>query len=119
MKIATYWHEGTRHVGRLSDDGGSVTPLIAGEQARESGALALVEGMALGLSLPAEAGPPVSLAAVRLDAPLRPRRNIFCVGKNYHEHAREFAQSGFDSRPATPGTISRAIPSSFPRCPTP
>lgn len=26
-----------------------------------------------------------------------PRRNIFCVGKNYHEHAKEFSKSGFDS----------------------
>jgi len=26
-----------------------------------------------------------------------PRRNIFCVGKNYHEHAAEFQRSGFDS----------------------
>ena len=33
-----------------------------------------------------------------LAAPIpRPRRNIFCVGKNYHEHALEFSQSGFDS----------------------
>jgi len=32
-----------------------------------------------------------------LVAPIpRPRRNIFCVGKNYHEHAKEFARSGFD-----------------------
>lgn len=31
-------------------------------------------------------------------APLpRPRRDIICVGKNYHEHAREFSGSGFDS----------------------
>ncbi|MEM8818962.1 MAG: fumarylacetoacetate hydrolase family protein [Pseudomonadota bacterium] len=31
-------------------------------------------------------------------APLpRLRRNIFCVGKNYDEHAMEFARSGFDS----------------------
>lgn len=31
-------------------------------------------------------------------APLpRPRRNIFCVGKNYVDHAKEFADSGFDS----------------------
>jgi 2-keto-4-pentenoate hydratase/2-oxohepta-3-ene-1,7-dioic acid hydratase in catechol pathway len=36
----------------------------------------------------------------RLVAPLRPRRNIFCVGKNYHEHAHEFARSGFDSSAA-------------------
>ena len=35
---------------------------------------------------------------VTLKAPIpRPRRNIFCVGKNYFEHAKEFSQSGFDS----------------------
>ena len=27
----------------------------------------------------------------------RPAKNIFCVGKNYHEHAKEFAGSGFDA----------------------
>ena len=26
-----------------------------------------------------------------------PRRNIFCVGKNYYEHAAEFGGSGFDA----------------------
>jgi 2-keto-4-pentenoate hydratase/2-oxohepta-3-ene-1,7-dioic acid hydratase in catechol pathway len=26
----------------------------------------------------------------------RPPKNVFCVGKNYHEHAKEFAGSGFD-----------------------
>ena len=37
----------------------------------------------------------------RICAPIvRPRRNIFCVGKNYHEHAHEFAKSGFDSSAA-------------------
>ncbi|MEA2780781.1 MAG: hypothetical protein QOK29_2325 [Rhodospirillaceae bacterium] len=42
-------------------------------------------------------GSPVS-GPVRLLAPIpRPRRNIFCVGKNYREHAHEFAGSGFDS----------------------
>ncbi|MCW8087628.1 fumarylacetoacetate hydrolase family protein [Sabulicella glaciei] len=33
----------------------------------------------------------------KLLAPLpRTPKNIFCVGKNYHEHAKEFAGSGFD-----------------------
>ncbi len=33
-----------------------------------------------------------------LAAPIiKPARNIFCVGKNYRAHAREFSQSGFDS----------------------
>jgi 2-keto-4-pentenoate hydratase/2-oxohepta-3-ene-1,7-dioic acid hydratase in catechol pathway len=40
----------------------------------------------------------VPLSKTRLLAPLAsPRRNIFCVGKNYHEHAKEFHSSGFDS----------------------
>jgi 2-keto-4-pentenoate hydratase/2-oxohepta-3-ene-1,7-dioic acid hydratase in catechol pathway/pimeloyl-ACP methyl ester carboxylesterase len=30
-------------------------------------------------------------------APLVPPRNIFCVGRNYTEHAAEFAKSGFDA----------------------
>ena len=38
-----------------------------------------------------------SMQGVRILAPIsRPRRNIFLVGKNYHEHAREFNNSGFD-----------------------
>ncbi|MGD8430745.1 MAG: fumarylacetoacetate hydrolase family protein, partial [Ectothiorhodospiraceae bacterium] len=37
-------------------------------------------------------------ADVRLRAPVpRPRRNIFCVGKNYFDHAHEFERSGFDA----------------------
>ena len=49
MKIVTFWHSGTRHVGRLSAAGDTVTPLALGEQGREFGALALVERMAAGL----------------------------------------------------------------------
>ena len=41
------------------------------------------------------------LAGHRLLAPIPwPRRNVFCVGKNYHEHAAEFAHSGFDTSAA-------------------
>ena len=43
----------------------------------------------------------IPVASVRLLAPVpRPRRNVFCVGKNYREHALEFAGSGFDSSSA-------------------
>ncbi len=38
------------------------------------------------------------LADISLLAPFPvPRRNIMCVGKNYHAHAREFHNSGFDA----------------------
>jgi len=37
------------------------------------------------------------VSGARLLAPIpRTPKNIFCVGKNYHEHAKEFAVSGFD-----------------------
>jgi 2-keto-4-pentenoate hydratase/2-oxohepta-3-ene-1,7-dioic acid hydratase in catechol pathway len=43
-------------------------------------------------------GPGRPLSGALLLAPVdRPRRNIMCVGKNYHEHAAEFSKSGFDS----------------------
>jgi 2-keto-4-pentenoate hydratase/2-oxohepta-3-ene-1,7-dioic acid hydratase in catechol pathway len=35
---------------------------------------------------------------VKLHAPIpRPAKNILCVGKNYHDHAQEFHNSGFDA----------------------
>lgn len=44
------------------------------------------------------AGPQIALSAVKFKAPVPlPLRNIMCVGKNYHEHAKEFSASGFDS----------------------
>jgi 2-keto-4-pentenoate hydratase/2-oxohepta-3-ene-1,7-dioic acid hydratase in catechol pathway len=45
-----------------------------------------------------ESGRGIALGGVRLLAPIpRPHRNIFCVGKNYREHAREFARSGYEA----------------------
>lgn len=35
----------------------------------------------------------IPLSEVRLDAPVRPARNVFCVGRNYLEHAREGAKA--------------------------
>ncbi len=58
------------------------------------------------------------LAGHRLLAPIpRPRRNIFCVGKNYHEHAREFAQSGFDTS-AKKGEVAPEAPVVFTKAPS-
>jgi len=53
--------------------------------------------------LPVEA--PLPLGEVELAAPIpHPARNLFCVGKNYREHAAEFAASGYDTAtPAGPG----------------
>lgn len=43
-------------------------------------------------------GPALDVGSVRLLAPIQvPRRNVFCVGKNYVEHSAEFARSGYDA----------------------
>ena len=53
------------------------------------------------------------IAGKRVMAPIPvPRKNIFCVGKNYHEHAKEFAQSGFDTS-ANKGEESPPLPIYF------
>src|SRR3989344_5075311 len=55
------------------------------------------------------------LAQVQLVAPMpRPVRNIFCVGKNYREHAQELQKTGLaasgaqDSIPAVPIFFTKA-----------
>ncbi|KUZ34874.1 MULTISPECIES: fumarylacetoacetate hydrolase family protein [Burkholderia] len=40
---------------------------------------------------------PIPLDRVKVLAPIVPRRNVFCVGKNYREHAKEFAGSGYEA----------------------
>jgi 2-keto-4-pentenoate hydratase/2-oxohepta-3-ene-1,7-dioic acid hydratase in catechol pathway len=51
----------------------------------------------LAAGTPPEYGEPVALARAKLAAPVGPlTKNVICVGKNYHDHAREFAQSGVD-----------------------
>src|SRR4051794_2560345 len=57
-----------------------------------------------------QAGAWKAMAGHRLMAPIpAPRRNVFCVGKNYHEHAKEFSQSGFDTS-ATKGEVAPSAP---------
>jgi 2-keto-4-pentenoate hydratase/2-oxohepta-3-ene-1,7-dioic acid hydratase in catechol pathway len=99
VRFVTYRGEDGYRVGRVTDDGRAVQPLACAGAA-EAGALALVRTMAAGES-PYGGGDPVPMESLVVEAPFpRPFRNIFCVGKNYHEHAREFSRSGFDSSAA-------------------
>ena len=54
--------------------------------------------------------PPISLADVTLEAPVIPPRNVFCVGRNYVEHALEGARvSGRELRlPDVPTFFTKA-----------
>ena len=100
MRVATYTHEGKRRVGRLSADGRQITPLAIDAS---RGAQALIEAAAAGHALSAPAGPAVALTAVTLEAPLpQPRRNLWCVGRNYHAHAKELRETVFKDNAADP-----------------
>lgn len=96
MRVATFQLAGERRVGLVDLAAKTVAAFdMTVDQARE-GVLALITAKTLPRTLSA-----VPLSQVTLDAPIPlPRRNIFCVGKNYHEHAAEFAASGFDSSAA-------------------
>jgi len=52
----------------------------------------------------------VALRDVRLDVPVRPQRNIFCVGRNYLEHAKEGSKAlGLDLKlPDVPTFFTKA-----------
>jgi len=51
----------------------------------------------LGARTPPAYGEPVALPRAKPAAPVGPlSKNVICVGKNYYDHAREFAQSGVD-----------------------
>src|SRR5687767_13847759 len=97
MKIVAYRQNGRPGVGLVSADLRQVQPFDLPEAQREGGAMALIEMQARGEALPPLLAA-VALSGVQITAPFpRPRRNIFCVGKNYFAHAKEFAGSGFDS----------------------
>lgn len=105
MRMAAFFYQGQPQVGLVSDDLQTVSLLDMPLADRELGALTLVDRLSRGEALPAQ-GASVPLADVQLRAPLpHPRRNIFCVGKNYHAHAKEFARSGFDSSAQAGGEI--------------
>src|SRR6478609_1263763 len=95
MRVATFSIAGERRVGLVDLDAQTVAPFDFAVDQAKGGILALIERNGAGVPRTLS---PIPLAQVEIEAPIpRPRRNIFCVGKNYHEHAHEFARSGFDS----------------------
>ena len=113
MKVATYRTGGERRVGVVDERRQTVSAFDLPLSEAAEGVLALIGRKTLPHLLS-----PTPLAEVTLQAPVpRPRRNIFCVGKNYHEHAHEFAASGFDSSAAS-GAVPKhpIIFSKVPEC---
>jgi len=99
MKLTTFSHAGKVKAGVVVND--KIAVCASGTDARNA-VRALIESGDEALSrwreMAADPRETVALAEVDLMAPIpEPRRNIFCVGKNYYAHAAEFHSSGFDS----------------------
>lgn len=103
MKFAVFNHNGRKHLGRLVDNDTVLECFDISENVfRRDGVVSLIDR-----PLPNVTNK-IPVSDVELLAPVpRPRRNIFCVGKNYYAHAEEFAASGFDSS-AAKGAVPEA-----------
>jgi 2-keto-4-pentenoate hydratase/2-oxohepta-3-ene-1,7-dioic acid hydratase in catechol pathway len=103
VRIATYQFQGQRQIGQVSPDGQSVTAFAIEASLAERGALALIEHQDWRkVAVQAQSVP---LSQVKLEAPIpKPRRNVFCVGRNYHEHAKELRDSVFKNNSANVAT---------------
>jgi 2-keto-4-pentenoate hydratase/2-oxohepta-3-ene-1,7-dioic acid hydratase in catechol pathway len=103
MRIATYLLNGQRQVGLVAADRKTIQPLALTAAQVRFGAQTLIDLAAAGQPAPAASGQPVPLSDVQLDAPLPlPRRNLWCVGRNYHAHAKELSASVFKDNDANP-----------------
>jgi 2-keto-4-pentenoate hydratase/2-oxohepta-3-ene-1,7-dioic acid hydratase in catechol pathway len=95
MKLVTFEHEGLTRIGALRPDDEVVPfdgPPATMVELVAAGRPALERATSL-----LERAPGIPLDDVRLLAPIRPRNNVMCIGKNYVDHASEFAGSGFDA----------------------
>jgi 2-keto-4-pentenoate hydratase/2-oxohepta-3-ene-1,7-dioic acid hydratase in catechol pathway len=94
MKFARYRQDGVFRIGIVEQDGAAIremTPAV-------SDILELIDRYDVLRSQIRPVGDRMILEELELDAPIpKPRRNIFCVGKNYREHATEFSQSGYEA----------------------
>ena len=99
MKLATFVARGRDRVGVVDTDRGVVTDISS--LVPSGGLLAAIESWdTLRPRLEAELDglPSEPLSSTRLRAPIpEPRRNVFCVGKNYRDHVAEFGRSGYDT----------------------
>jgi 2-keto-4-pentenoate hydratase/2-oxohepta-3-ene-1,7-dioic acid hydratase in catechol pathway len=93
MKLASFLLNGRRRIGVIDSDASSVQPLS--DNLVDMNHLIEQYGE-IKAHLPLD-GPAIPIGTVKLLAPLIPRRNIFCVGKNYRAHAKEFAGSGYEA----------------------
>jgi 2-keto-4-pentenoate hydratase/2-oxohepta-3-ene-1,7-dioic acid hydratase in catechol pathway len=106
MKLANFDIDGSRTIALVDSEKAlywparDLLPGFAGDM------VDLIRHIAAERAVLKPQGDGLSLHDAVVLAPIdQPRRNIFCVGKNYHEHALEFHQSGFDSSSTGSGHV--------------
>jgi 2-keto-4-pentenoate hydratase/2-oxohepta-3-ene-1,7-dioic acid hydratase in catechol pathway len=113
MKIVTYQASTSTRIGMLDESEQYVSTFLDDRGLPLRDLLDLMPYQDNLLDLPLEKNR-LPLDQVRIAAPIPyPRRNLFCVGKNYVSHASEFSRSGFDSSsaedvPSVPIVFSKA-----------
>jgi 2-keto-4-pentenoate hydratase/2-oxohepta-3-ene-1,7-dioic acid hydratase in catechol pathway len=116
MKLSRFAHDdeislgwvdsSTKQISGIADPGSQGDPTIAVIRST-------VEGRELSAS-----GEQYELSNVRLLPPIaQPSKNILCIGKNYREHAAEFARSGFDSSATNAAEVVPEAPIIFSKAP--
>ncbi len=116
MRLVTFKDPRGVRVGAL-DGQGAVRDLAAADASLPRDMVGLIAGgaAAWAAACDAAAQAPVAYGAALLAPIPWPAKNVFCVGKNYHEHAKEFAGSGFD---ATAKEVVPEAPVVFSKPPT-
>lgn len=108
MKFMTYRTADGIRVGEWDDHTGRVFALSDARGAPLIDLVACITGSAGPRGSFARAANGLRPDEIEVLAPIpMPRRNIFCVGKNYRAHAQEFSQSGYD---AGHGSGESAVP---------
>lgn len=118
MHLVTFIESGAERIGVLDPGYGEVVDLARAAPGLprdmpglialgEAGLRAVRDAFASGVTR-------LPLARVRLCAPLRPVRNVFCVGKNYRDHVNEVRGQGAavpEAAPAVPIFFTKATSS--------
>lgn len=101
MRLVTFSDAEGMRIGVHDSESGSIVDLSAGSRLpREMTTFVALgkNGVQRARSAIKSGKGRIAADSVKIHAPFpRPARNILCVGKNYHDHAREFHASGFDA----------------------
>ncbi len=124
QRLVSYNYHGLRQWGVLSSDGNSILSSSDMEEVYfipladtldefielgEEGLINLAK--IIELEKNNHAISPIAISEVELTVPYYPKRNIFCVGKNYRSHIEEFENDSTAKNPDTPVFFTKATTS--------